>query len=1395
MSRPTPYRHTSAFLDFTRILGETNSREEERKIVHAEIEKMKKELPKLDLNAKNIREYLLKIITADMLGFDVSQFHIVPVKLTQQGNIFNKYTGYNGVSLLLHETHELMIMVINSYRKDIVDKSHFLSMVSALTSATRLITPEGIAVLKPFIPELVQFNLPLIRRKTCLFVHRIYEKSPDDIPNIVEITKTLLCDVDPSVMAASLPLCAAIQRRTPSLFKNAVQTFKQVMQQLLEGKLGAGYLYKDIPAPFIQIKMLKFYAILGQNDEKVSQQLEPQLAEMMKHPNIGSNIGVALHLQLCRTISTIAPSDTLLNTAANSLRPLFESRNCLHLHAGVTALKYLTSVDSSLASIFGEELLDCLEHSDPQIRNATLSVLFRMCNNQNVTVIVSKLIDALDVTREDILSKDGPAPTQSEQSSRTRLLSDLHRTRSSTPFRLSLIQHISSLATAYSPTNLWFIRTIVQLLLIGGDEVDPETAQNLITLVGEEGESEEERADCLEMRKYTVQICRRLLRTHKVLPSLLLSVVVWVLGEFGFVKDEGEDWRERAEWKHRKASTDVSESEDADDVFNRDYLDLFDRIVLDGDAEEDELSAAALDSLPDEDLFLSSLAAHPSMKAYIKQEVFLAISKVISRKTLHNIPIPSAELISSEVQKYIWSREVNVQRACLTLSALFRDKQNMITALPENGCSEDVEVDTSLSFLNRDIERERQKREQMKEAENKLRDEKCTQLDFFLDKREKGEKLTDDETKAEENLQTVLLNISAHSLPLVIPFKPKDQRELSDLVLSLVSSSGTSEAHDTNQDQDSQPAQLPFKMLNDQAALLFGTPTNDRSNSLKLNAYDTPEEQMRKAAEREQKEFADRMMRDKSEESTPPPKDEKIQLAGTKRKWGRDMVDEPEEETAVLPTTDKSYDRYGVRDQKKEAPKDPKVSEEKKKRAELLFGGQAPGSTSSLGRVRTVAPKKEEPEEEDDMFAGMDMIETAVSTESTPVPTRFHQPSSLSTPPNRGGTDALLDLFGGQFQSTPTTTAPHQQSSSLAAFADLIDGGSPAFSGQTSSQPQSSVALDLFGLSASASTVSSGMSKDTLISSFNRLMDSTNSSFSHLVTSTSTQPIQVEAQIQKRSKPTQILCALVLLTHTGSDAISDIKLSVDTSGSEVESTPTWSGHQRLVGTESNALVVVANKVFDTNTLLGTQNTIAGLSPSSSGAFVVQIEANTHYPAQSSLSTLHRQYDATSNSFVVQCNLSLTQNTAPHTIPFAIRIPVQSLWLVPPVPFTTRDYGACWGTRKTERIVKVPMSKFAEHLQGSSQGAGSAITSSSVGVVLKGLGLNLVDVRGSEAILASTMAPQANGARPYNGQDDNALIMVHAKVNPQENLVDVRFRSKITMLTEASENMLKSLLHL
>jgi hypothetical protein len=99
-------------------------------------------------------------------------------------------------------------------------------------------------------------------------------------------------------MSAAIPLIIDVTKRSVGLFKNSVDTFKNIFEQIVEGRLGKAHNYRGIPAPFIQLKLLKFFGVLGENDQKTSEQIYPIIEGVLKRIDPPSAGAADMHLCL-----------------------------------------------------------------------------------------------------------------------------------------------------------------------------------------------------------------------------------------------------------------------------------------------------------------------------------------------------------------------------------------------------------------------------------------------------------------------------------------------------------------------------------------------------------------------------------------------------------------------------------------------------------------------------------------------------------------------------------------------------------------------------------------------------------------------------------------------------------------------------------------------------------------------------------------------------------------------------------------------------------------------------------------------------------------------------------------------------------------------------------------
>lgn len=72
-----------------------------------------------------------------------------------------------------------------------------------------------------------------------------------------EKLKKALCDKEPSVMAATLNLYYNEIRENPKKYRELASSFVIILKQVIEHKLPKEFDYHRMPAPWIQMKLLK----------------------------------------------------------------------------------------------------------------------------------------------------------------------------------------------------------------------------------------------------------------------------------------------------------------------------------------------------------------------------------------------------------------------------------------------------------------------------------------------------------------------------------------------------------------------------------------------------------------------------------------------------------------------------------------------------------------------------------------------------------------------------------------------------------------------------------------------------------------------------------------------------------------------------------------------------------------------------------------------------------------------------------------------------------------------------------------------------------------------------------------------------------------------------------
>ncbi|XVF52223.1 hypothetical protein PTKIN_Ptkin05aG0002000 [Pterospermum kingtungense] len=493
------FYQSKEFLDLVKSIGEARSKAEEDRIVLNEIDTLKRRISEPDIPKRKMKEYIIRLVYVEMLGHDASFGYIHAVKMTHDDSLVVKRTGYLAVTLFLNEDHDLIILIVNTIQKDL-KSDNYLVVCTALNAVCKLINEETIPAVLPQVVELLSHPKEAVRKKAIMALHRFYHKSPSSVSHLVSNFRKRLCDNDPGVMGATLcPLFDLITLDVNS-YKDLVISFVSILKQVAERRLPKAYDYHQMPAPFIQIKLLKILALLGSGDRQASESMYTVVGDIFRKCDSSSNIGNAVLYECICCVSSIYPNPKLIESAADVISRFLKSDSHNLKYMGIDALGRLIKISPEIAEQHQLAVIDCLEDPDDTLKRKTFELLYKMTKSTNVEVIVDRMIDYM-------IS-----------------INDNH-------YKTDIASRCVELAEQFAPSNQWFIQTMNKVFEHAGDLVNIKVAHNLMRLIAEGFGEDDDTADS-QLRSSAVESYLRILGEPK-LPSVFLQVICWVLGEYG----------------------------------------------------------------------------------------------------------------------------------------------------------------------------------------------------------------------------------------------------------------------------------------------------------------------------------------------------------------------------------------------------------------------------------------------------------------------------------------------------------------------------------------------------------------------------------------------------------------------------------------------------------------------------------------------------------------------------------------------------------------------------------------------------------------------------------------------------------------------------------------------
>ncbi|XP_032378975.1 AP-4 complex subunit epsilon-1 [Etheostoma spectabile] len=502
----TKLSSTSKLGTLIRGITELTSKHEEEKLIQRELTSIKEQVSSPNTSMRQMKELMVRTIYCEMLGYEASFSYIHAIKLAQQGTALEKRVGYLAVSLFLNESHELLLLLVNTVLKDL-QSTNLIEVCMALTVVSQMFPKDMIPAILPLVEEKLNHPKEIIRRKAVLALYKFYLIAPNQVQHIHNKFRKALCDKDPGVMTASLHIYLQMIQDNPEGYKDLTPSFVTILKQVVGGKLPMDFNYHSVPAPWLQIQLLRILSLLGKNDQSTSDIMYEVLDESLRRAEMNHNITYAILYECVRCIYTIHPKSELLEKAAKCIGSFVLSPKINLKYLGLKALTYVVQQDPKLALQHQMTIIECLDHPDLIIKRETLELLFRITNAQNVTVIVEKMLEFLRINKDEYTTID-------------------------------LVGKVAELAEKYAPDNEWFIETMNTVFSVGGDMMQPDIPNCFLKLLSEGFDSVEEDR---KLRLFAVDSYVSLLQGEAgKLPQRFLQVISWVLGEYSYLRKDLE---------------------------------------------------------------------------------------------------------------------------------------------------------------------------------------------------------------------------------------------------------------------------------------------------------------------------------------------------------------------------------------------------------------------------------------------------------------------------------------------------------------------------------------------------------------------------------------------------------------------------------------------------------------------------------------------------------------------------------------------------------------------------------------------------------------------------------------------------------------------------------------
>lgn len=455
------------------------------------------------------RNNVAKLLYLFTLGERTHFGQIECLKLLASPRFADKRLGYLGTMLLLDENQEVLTLVTNSLKNDLNHSNQYVVGL-ALCTLGNIASVEMSRDLFPEIETAITTANPYIRRKAALCAMRICRKVPDLQEHFLDKAKALLQDRNHGVLLSGLTfmisMCEADEAEGGE--EGVVEMFRPLVPQLvrtLKSLTTSGYApehdVSGITDPFLQVKILRLFRLLGRGDAATSEQINDILAQVATNTESSKNVGNAILYEAVLTILDIEADSGLRVLGVNILGKFLANKDNNIRYVALNTLVKVVAIEPNAVQRHRNTILECLRDPDISIRRRALDLSFTLIREDNVRVLIRELLAFLEVADAE--------------------------------FKPVMTTQIGIAADRYAPNKRWHIDTMLRVIKLAGNYVKEQILSSFIRLI----------ATTPELQTYAVQKLYAALKSDITQEALTLAGT-WMIGEYGDALLQGGSFEE-----------------------------------------------------------------------------------------------------------------------------------------------------------------------------------------------------------------------------------------------------------------------------------------------------------------------------------------------------------------------------------------------------------------------------------------------------------------------------------------------------------------------------------------------------------------------------------------------------------------------------------------------------------------------------------------------------------------------------------------------------------------------------------------------------------------------------------------------------------------------------------